>query len=97
VIRINISAKSKFVKFDTVDELLIVKTSIFWDATPCSPLKFNRRFGGIYCLHLQGRRISSLKANRKQNRCENLKYYKLIFIEKTDNLVSVDKVVNNFA
>jgi hypothetical protein len=26
---------------------------------PCSPLKFNRRFGRIYRLHLQGRRIST--------------------------------------
>jgi hypothetical protein len=24
----------------------------------CRPLKANRRFGGTYCLHLQGRRIS---------------------------------------
>jgi hypothetical protein len=26
-----------------------------WDITPCSPLKVNRRFGGTYRLHLQGR------------------------------------------
>jgi hypothetical protein len=35
-----------------------VKSSIFWDITPCSPFKANRRFGGTYCLHFQGRRIS---------------------------------------
>jgi hypothetical protein len=35
-----------------------MKSTIFWDITPCSPLKVNRRFGGTYCLHLQGRRIS---------------------------------------
>jgi hypothetical protein len=29
---------------------------IFWDVTPCSLLKCNRRFGGTYRLHLQGRR-----------------------------------------
>jgi hypothetical protein len=29
---------------------------IFWDMTPCSPLSLNRRFGGTYCLHFQGRR-----------------------------------------
>jgi hypothetical protein len=33
------------------------KSCIFWDITPCSPLKGNRRFGGT-CLHLQGRIIS---------------------------------------
>jgi hypothetical protein len=31
---------------------------IFWDITPCSTLKANRRFGATYSLHLQGRRIS---------------------------------------
>jgi hypothetical protein len=32
--------------------------SFFWDITPCSLLKVNRRFGGKCHLHLQGRRIS---------------------------------------
>jgi hypothetical protein len=34
------------------------KSSIFWDITTSSPLKLNRRFRGIFCLHLQGLRIS---------------------------------------
>jgi hypothetical protein len=33
-----------------------MKSIIFWDMTPCSLLSFNRRFGGKYRLHLQGRR-----------------------------------------
>jgi hypothetical protein len=37
---------------------VIMRSSIFWDITPCSPLSVNRRFGGTYRLHLQGRRIS---------------------------------------
>jgi hypothetical protein len=32
-----------------------MKSIIFWDVTPCSLLSCNRRFGGIYRLHLQGR------------------------------------------
>jgi hypothetical protein len=28
--------------------------AVFWDMTPCSPLKINRHFGGTYHLHLQG-------------------------------------------
>jgi hypothetical protein len=28
-----------------------MKSTIFWDITPCSPLKVKRRFGGIYRLH----------------------------------------------
>jgi hypothetical protein len=35
----------------------MLKSSIFWDLMPCSPLKVNRRFGGTCGLHLQGRRI----------------------------------------
>jgi hypothetical protein len=34
------------------------KTTVFWDITPCTPLKVNRRFGRIYRLHLQGRKMS---------------------------------------
>jgi hypothetical protein len=37
---------------------VIVKCSVFWDVTPCSPFKVNRRFGGKYCILLHGRRIS---------------------------------------
>jgi hypothetical protein len=37
---------------------------VFWDITPCVPLKVNKRFGRTCHLHLQGRRISR---NKKQN------------------------------
>jgi hypothetical protein len=30
--------------------------TIFWDITPCSPLKVNRRFEVTYLLHIQGRK-----------------------------------------
>jgi hypothetical protein len=33
----------------------MMKIPIFWDITPCSPLKVNRRFWGTCRLHLQGR------------------------------------------
>jgi hypothetical protein len=33
-----------------------MKSIIFWDMTPCSPLSVSRRFGETYSLHLQGRR-----------------------------------------
>jgi hypothetical protein len=41
---------------------IVVKSSNFWEITPCSPLKDDRRFGGIYRLHLQGQRISRAKS-----------------------------------
>jgi hypothetical protein len=34
---------------------VVMKSIIFWDMTPCSPLSVNRRFGGTYRLFLQGR------------------------------------------
>jgi hypothetical protein len=33
-----------------------MKSTIFWDITPCSPLSIKRRFGGTYRLHLQDRK-----------------------------------------
>jgi hypothetical protein len=43
---------------------VVMKTSVFWDITPCSPLKVNGRFGGTYRLHLQGR-ISRARYQRE--------------------------------
>jgi hypothetical protein len=49
----NMYMKVRFEVFTAV----VLKSIIFWDMTPCSTLSFNRRFGGTYRLHLQGRRI----------------------------------------
>jgi hypothetical protein len=38
---------------------VVMKSIIFWVMTPCSLFSCNRRFGGIYRLHLQGRRNNS--------------------------------------
>jgi hypothetical protein len=35
---------------------MLQESCIFWDITPCSPLKFNLRFGGTYRFRRQGRR-----------------------------------------
>jgi hypothetical protein len=40
---------------------VVKKSSVFWDITPCSPLKVNRPFEGTCRLHLQGRRISQAR------------------------------------
>jgi hypothetical protein len=48
-----------------------IKNAMFWDITPCSPLKVNWRFGGTYRLHLQGRRISRAR-NQRESRCLSL-------------------------
>jgi hypothetical protein len=41
-------------KFEVLTAV-VMKSTIFWDITPCSPLKVGRHFGETYCLHLQSR------------------------------------------
>jgi dolichol kinase len=53
-----------FVGFEVLTAV-VMKSAIFWDITPCSPLKVNRRFGGTCLLHLQGRRISRARNERE--------------------------------
>jgi hypothetical protein len=44
---------------------VVMKSIIFWDMAPCSPLSFNRRFGGTYRFHLQGRRNRFTKTSKQ--------------------------------
>jgi hypothetical protein len=48
-----------------------LKIVAFWDITPCTQLKANRRFGGTYHLYLQGRKKieqdNSVKAGGKSS------------------------------
>jgi hypothetical protein len=48
---------------------VVMKSIIFWDMMPCSPLSFNRRFRGTYRLHLQGQRYRFSKPVSKQEAC----------------------------
>jgi hypothetical protein len=50
---------------------VVMKSIVFWDMTPCSPLSCNRRFGGTYRLHLQGRRIISARTSRQAGSKQN--------------------------
>jgi hypothetical protein len=54
---------------------------IFWDITPCSPLKVNRRFGGTCRLHLQGRIISQA---RNQQESRSARYLLRLFFDPED-------------
>jgi hypothetical protein len=45
---------------------VVMKSIIFWDMTPCSPLSCARRFGGTYRLRLQDRRNRFSKPASKQ-------------------------------
>jgi hypothetical protein len=44
-------------------------SAIFWDVTPCGPLKVNRRFRGTYDLNLHGRRISRARYQLENRLC----------------------------
>jgi hypothetical protein len=44
---------------------VVMKNTLFWNITPCSPLKANRRFGGTCRLSLQGRRIIQARNQRE--------------------------------
>jgi hypothetical protein len=49
-------------------QVFVLKSTVLWDVTSCSPLKVNRRFGRIYRLHLQGR-ISRARTQRERFFC----------------------------
>jgi hypothetical protein len=41
--------KNREVGFQVLTSV-VMKSTIFWDITPCSPVSVNRRFGGTYLL-----------------------------------------------
>jgi hypothetical protein len=43
-----------------------MKSSIFWDITPCTPLKINRRFGGTYLSPPSASKDKTSKNNMKK-------------------------------
>jgi hypothetical protein len=65
---VDIKAHLRMVKIAVLDlnlSAVTQKNSVFWDITPCSPLKVNRRFGGTCHLHLQCQRISQANKQRE--------------------------------
>jgi hypothetical protein len=45
---------------------VVMKSYIFWDIKPCSPLQYNRRFGGTCHLLLQSVRINRGRINQHE-------------------------------
>jgi hypothetical protein len=54
-----------------------LKSTVFWDIMPRSPLKVNRRFGGTHRLHLQSRRIG-----RARNQLESVACHLLVSLSR---------------
>jgi hypothetical protein len=69
---------------------VVMKSSIFWDITPRSPLRVNRHFGGTCRLQFQVRRISHARNQReagsKQSSAEDGRD---MFLRKVDGLQGV--------
>jgi hypothetical protein len=49
-----------------VPTAVIMNNSVFWDITPCRPLKTNQRFGRSSRIYFQGQRISGA-SNQREN------------------------------
>jgi hypothetical protein len=69
---------------------VVMKRTIFWDITPCSPLSFNRRSGRTYRLHLHGRKNISWARNQSESRWQPYSLYMLYNIL----YMSVTTVIN---
>jgi hypothetical protein len=73
-----------------------MKSSIFWDITPRSPLKVNRRFGGTYRLHLQGRRISQARNQREADNKHILFETSADFQRTSRCYIPEDRILHNY-
>jgi hypothetical protein len=45
--------------------VVVMKTANFWDIAPCSPY-MNRRFGGTYHFHVQGRKSAEQETSESR-------------------------------
>jgi hypothetical protein len=48
-------------KRDKTRNAYILKSAMFWNVTPSSPVEISQCFGDKYCPHLQGRRVSQAR------------------------------------
>jgi hypothetical protein len=54
----------KYFRFE-VPKAMTMKSTAFCNIMPCSPLEVHRRFGGTYCLHIQGQRVSQARKQQE--------------------------------
>jgi hypothetical protein len=86
-----IHTKENIVGFE-VFTAVVMKSIFFWDMTPCSPLSFNRRFGGIYRLHVRSRR-NKFSKNRQASRWQVSSYRKYYSNMKTLANVGIPRLI----
>jgi hypothetical protein len=61
----------------------VMKNSVFWDVTPYRQFIFERRFGGTYRLHLQGRRIREARTQHVVVTCSEILILGMSVLEAT--------------
>jgi hypothetical protein len=66
----------------------VTKSTIFWDITPCSPLKVNRRFRETHRFHLQGR-ISRARYQRESRWQATCSYETLVVFSGLHGAISL--------
>jgi hypothetical protein len=59
-----------------------MKSSVFLDTPPCSPLKDNQRFGGTSYFHLQGHEVKKPALSRYQALAPTLRLHFNILLKK---------------
>jgi hypothetical protein len=64
----NCYSLSKF-HVQVLSDFFLLKSSIFWDTAPCSPVKFNRLLRGTYHLNLQRWRVRQAKYQQGAGSC----------------------------
>jgi hypothetical protein len=69
------------------------KSTIFWDITPCSPLKVSRRYGGTYRLHHRGRRISGAGNSRWQANPTDVPISSSVIMKLTEGLLITRRAI----
>jgi hypothetical protein len=67
------NCQQRYITFRSINTLVglevftpvVIKSSVWWDIKPCSPLEINRRFGGACHLRLQVIRIKQVRNQHK--------------------------------
>jgi hypothetical protein len=62
------------------ENLLEQRSTVVWDVTPFSPVGLHRRFGGTYCLYLQGQTVSQASSQQDAGSKQSDRYCRWICI-----------------
>ena len=76
--------------------MVTTELTVVWNVTPCNVGEIHPSFGGIYCLHLQGRRISlyhKMEETTYQNGCSRLIQNAATLLQTTRRHIANDLLI----